>query len=308
MNTHTKIALIIVAVLILVISGIAVYNRLPTETQLKFNNAFRDKEIVKTERRLLEHKTDPDYAFIILKQAILDDNQKIINYLFKKKWITKKTITRDRTLIYYTVENGTFDIFKLLLDFDAVLEDESADLPLIHHAYNCGKKKIIHYLVEKLDYDINTTDHDGETVLHYVTAKKNQADTIYQYLIEHGADVDAVDNSDNTPLHNAARSKNLLIVQYLIEKNCEIDPVNQMGRTPFLEAAKARDAKIVRFLAKNGADIYLHDKEDQSFIDLYGSAAYKQLPLLVGEYKLKQGGEKIIKKSEEIFKSIKEIF
>jgi ankyrin repeat protein len=55
---------------------------------------------------------------------------------------------------------------------------------------------------------------------------------ITKYLVEAGADVNAKDIDENTPLHYAARNKNSAMVNLFIQKGANVNAMDNYGRTP----------------------------------------------------------------------------
>ena len=54
-----------------------------------------------------------------------------------------------------------------------------------------------------------------------------------QLLLEYWADPNAVDKLDSTPLHIAAREKNLLVAKLLLDSGADRKARNKSGNTPF---------------------------------------------------------------------------
>ena len=95
---------------------------------------------------------------------------------------------------------------------------------------------IYEYILYQHKFDLNTinsTNPDGSTALHNVLhpgyARFDQG--IIQNLIENGANVNAVDNYGNTPLHIYSRSDdiNTKIVEDLLNHGANINATNNEG-------------------------------------------------------------------------------
>lgn len=77
---------------------------------------------------------------------------------------------------------------------------------------------------------------------------------IAQQLVDHGVEVDAIDDEGYTPLMMAANRNNLPLVKFLLSKGANVnaqdtDDANQNSVLMF-----AQDPEIVRYLLENGAD------------------------------------------------------
>lgn len=78
-----------------------------------------------------------------------------------------------------------------------------------------------------------------------------------EILIAAGADVNAVDDFDLTPLHEAARWKRLAHIKMLLAEGAKVNVVDQRGRTPLDLAAlpnRAETDQAVELLLSAGAD------------------------------------------------------
>ena len=104
--------------------------------------------------------------------------------------------------------------------------------------------------------DQDTADWYHWTPLHFA-AQAGQTDVV-EYLVAHGADVDAKNSRDETPLHAAAAKGHKEIVELLIAKGAEVNAENMRGKTPLQLAADKKHNEMVELLIENGADVSLH--------------------------------------------------
>jgi cytohesin len=98
------------------------------------------------------------------------------------------------------------------------------------------------------------TNDQGWTALH-AAAELGHID-IAEYLVAHGANINAEDDYGLTPLHLAAYDKNKAMVEYLIENGANVNARGNIGRTPLFDAGSA---EIVEFLIAHGADVNAKD-------------------------------------------------
>jgi len=89
--------------------------------------------------------------------------------------------------------------------------------------------------------------------------------------LDHGADPNAKDNLDCTPLHNAAQLGHLDVVQALLAAGAEVNAKDNVDRTPLHNAARRGHLKAVRFLLAAGAEV--DAKSYSGYTPLYWAAA-----------------------------------
>ena len=93
------------------------------------------------------------------------------------------------------------------------------------------------------------------TVLHLAAWGKCSAKVV-QVLIEAGADVDAVDSDQWSPLHYASM-RNPAVVPVLLEAGAKVNVLDNIQRSPLLEAAWAKQEASVVALMAASADPHL---------------------------------------------------
>lgn len=101
--------------------------------------------------------------------------------------------------------------------------------------------------------NVNDTDNDGCTALFHAT--RNGDLTTVQHLIDHGADVNLINQYDASVLLIACKSGSLEIVQCLVSNSAFINYVDCYGYTALLIACKYGHIEIVKFLISHGANI-----------------------------------------------------
>lgn len=83
------------------------------------------------------------------------------------------------------------------------------------------------------NYDVNTTDSNGDTPLHSIAMHSvkarrllqwndNREETVISILVEHGARIDAINHFGMTPLHVAALSNNAEVASALIRRGVNL--------------------------------------------------------------------------------------
>jgi ankyrin repeat protein len=122
---------------------------------------------------------------------------------------------------------------------------------------------------------IDRRDDKGRTELHY--AVLNDEESLVKFLVRAGADVNAKDNSGNTPLnlfpftyHEDDDGNAWLIgrLAFLIENGADINNKDKYGKTILHRAVKKGTIKIVKFLLKNGANINIVDNSNNTALHI----------------------------------------
>jgi ankyrin repeat protein len=111
----------------------------------------------------------------------------------------------------------------------------------------------------------------GQTPLHCV-----RNPSIASWLITLGADIAAVDDQGETPLHKASSTGNLELVSLYLDANTPIDKRNDLGWTPFIQS---RSVSISKMLLDHGADI--HATTDQGLTAIHHAADSCNLELVL---------------------------
>jgi ankyrin repeat protein len=104
--------------------------------------------------------------------------------------------------------------------------------------------------------DVNARPGTDEALLDYA-AEQNQA-AVAKYLLEHGAQVDAVQtlgrNAGFTALHRAAIADAAQVAEVLLAHGAEVNVHGPLGVTPLMLAASHGTARTAEVLLNHGAD------------------------------------------------------
>ncbi|KAI5360308.1 Putative ankyrin repeat-containing domain superfamily [Septoria linicola] len=94
------------------------------------------------------------------------------------------------------------------------------------------------------------TGRYGKSVLHQIAhAPAPQIEACLEDLVSAGADVSALDRSNNTPLHEAVKTKSLYMVELLRNRGVDGTAKNLYGETALSMAMEMKHEDIVRVLA-----------------------------------------------------------
>ena len=113
--------------------------------------------------------------------------------------------------------------------------------------------------------DVNAEDKHEWTPLHY--AAYNGHTKIAKFLVGSGADVNAKEIADETPLHKSAFGGHKETAELLIAKGADVNAKNESGWTPLHEATDWRHEEIVELLIAAGADVNAKREDGQTPLD-----------------------------------------
>jgi ankyrin repeat protein len=115
--------------------------------------------------------------------------------------------------------------------------------------------------------DVKAVDKDGDTLLLKAIGGGKSSIAVIKFLVNRGADVNAKNNLDLAPLHEAALSGNIEVVKLLLSKGADVNVMggydgsrNDKGitlrlGTPLHVATSRRDVELIKFLISKGANV-----------------------------------------------------
>ncbi len=118
----------------------------------------------------------------------------------------------------------------------------------------------------KAGIDVNDRDSAGTPFLCYA-ARNGKLDMV-QWLLENGADIDAVSQDRGySAVMDAVWKSNIPMVEMLVSKGANLNFVSRDGQTALILATGSENLQICRILVENGADPSIKDRMGMSSID-----------------------------------------
>jgi hypothetical protein len=134
----------------------------------------------------------------------------------------------------------------------------------IYDAAVFGKREEVERIVAAHPEAVNESDEHGFTPLHGLAGEEYLA--IAQYLVDHGADVNARNDEGLTPLHLATSP---LMAHFLVANGADLEARSRAGETPLIvQAAEAGAEDVMAVLLKAGADANATGRDRVTALDI----------------------------------------
>jgi len=161
------------------------------------------------------------------------------------------------------------DIVELLLKNGAAVNAlDNKDVSALMLAAGLGHLNIVQLLLNNWGAELNLQDINGNSALslaaHHPAGENSNFPAIVELLINHGAQVNNLDNSNTTPLIRAASKRNTEIVRILLENGAQVNHQNKYGDPALTFAVDNQDIDTIRLLLSYGANVDLENQECQS--------------------------------------------
>lgn len=115
---------------------------------------------------------------------------------------------------------------------------------------------------------------DGYSLLH-AFAKRGRT-TVVEHILDKGADPNARDNFNLTPLLRAVMEGHVEMARLLIRKGADIEATYE-GNTPLIEATLQKNNELVKLLIEHGAYMEAKTKDGHTAIHVAATNAYVKI-------------------------------
>ena len=146
--------------------------------------------------------------------------------------------------------------------FNAELDKEEPNMPVIEELVRLG-----------YEFDL-----PKEKNLFYA-AQKNKVG-LAKYLLNRGADKEARNDWQGTPLHLAAKYDSQAVAELLLDRGAKIEARSESQRTPLHLAAWNNSRAVAKLLLDRGAEIEARDYEQWTPWDVADEEMQEALPQL----------------------------
>jgi uncharacterized protein len=132
----------------------------------------------------------------------------------------------------------------------------------MHAAARFGLSDTCELLLARADTLLEARDKFGRTALIYA-ASYGRADNA-QILLQHGADVNAVDDKGSTALVFACWKEHMDVTASLLEAGADVNVADCHGNSLLMAAAQSGSVQVVQLLLDHGADINMTNEDGQN--------------------------------------------
>lgn len=143
----------------------------------------------------------------------------------------------------------------------------------IHRAAFEGDLEKVKIIISRDHAQVNILDNSDQSPLYYASAAGHTE--IVKFLLAHGANIEAGNDKDETPLAKAARFNHYDTVKTLLEHGAETNCRDFLGRTPLHEATVQSGKEMIDLLISYGADISARNKYDST--PLHEAVSHNQI-------------------------------
>lgn len=129
------------------------------------------------------------------------------------------------------------------------------------------QREIIQNLIDK-GADVNHLNIEGFSLLHLATQQKSFSKVAnrYEILIKNGANIEIIDQNEQTPLHIATSKCNVEVTKFLLKNGAYVDARDKNGNTPLIltiDSFNDKKSDIISLLIEHGADIEKQNSEGE---------------------------------------------
>ena len=189
------------------------------------------------------------------------------------------TLPETQTPLIAAVQNGHFEVVKLLLDRGATLDAVESQTTL-HIAVFRGNKEITQLLLDR-GVEVEATLRNGATALHVAIFVEDNLE-IVKLLLDRGAAVNAAISDGETPLLIASVQDDVNAAQTILDRGAAVDAACEEGRTALhWWAAAVNNLGLARLLLDWGAPIDAADKAGWTALHVALSFGHAAVVLLL---------------------------
>ncbi|XP_059489715.1 uncharacterized protein LOC132204878 [Neocloeon triangulifer] len=165
----------------------------------------------------------------------------------------RKIALNGQTSLHYAAIRGNIAVAEFLLSkgADVNARDNNNDTPLFYAA--SFSKEMFRLLVDS-GADLSAVDRNGDDILH-IECFNGQLENIQYLLCIDGVSVGKKGKNGKTALHNAASRGHIAVAEFLLSKGADVNARDDDNATPLTYAAFISNEKMCQLMVESGADL-----------------------------------------------------
>ena len=181
------------------------------------------------------------------------------------------------TALHCSAQNGSYELLKFFVEKGAnIFSKTEVGMNCLHIAALSGHLDLCKTLMNKHNFDVNTTDSKGFTALHF--SAENGSYELVKLFADKGTDIHLKTEDGMNCLHIASCNGHLNLCKILINKHeFDLHMTDNDRWTSLHFSAKSGSYNLFKFFADKGTDIHL--KTVTGFTCLHLAASYGHLNL-----------------------------
>ena len=198
------------------------------------------------------------YKLSILDYAIIGKRKDIIIFLKEKYYEYFNKNRMNISTIQRAIESNSIDILEKILDSQVRLSEKQISF-ILQKSLEYSPDTFSYLL--SLDYNINSKDDKGNSVLHKLASIERPE--VIEYLKSYPVSI-SKNSEGQTFFHIAAKNGKNLFIKKFIDYSKNINELDNYGNTVLHYAAEYGDSEMIYFLIKQNPDINLRNKKGET--------------------------------------------
>ncbi len=205
--------------------------------------------------------------FIALNiKAITNNCLNISKKILEKNFNFNEKDNCGNNILHICAKKGNTKLFKQFIGFVNINEKNFYFETALHMAVNNNNIEIVKLLLDN-GADVNAKDVEENTPLH-IASEKGYTKVVNQLLTnkksKNKININEKDNDWNTPLHMAANNNKIGIVKLLLDNGADVNAKDVLGIIPLCDAVNNNNIAIIKLLFKKENDININNNKNKN--------------------------------------------
>eukprot|EP01156_Anaeramoeba_ignava_P018380 Anaeramoba_ignava/a91581_78.p1 GENE.a91581_78~~a91581_78.p1 ORF type:complete len:972 (+),score=309.43 a91581_78:916-3831(+) len=234
--------------------------------------------------KIYEKNPAPPPGMKDIHVAVLRNDEKEVEKIIKKDKKVLEERTEDQSHMMPLTLAGQQGMKRMI---DLLIKSGAKDIPeCFFEAAKSNQQEIVLELLEQFPFLMKATDGNGETILHILTEDYDKEDLLKKILARK-MDISNTNTQGKTALHKAVENNNPNAVKLLINHGANVNARDHKNITPLIQSVISSDdhiidPQIVEILLNSGADPKCIDIENKTALHhaIIGNAPKEVIELL----------------------------